>query len=183
METAPSGIRGPQQPSCPQCGATAVSTEMSPDTFVYGDGDGAVEVTATVPVRHCSNCGLRFLDHAGETARHAALCRALSLLTPGEIKAIRTSRGLTRAQFARLTRIGVATLSRWERGLILQTPANDQFLRLLRDPSVVSKLSGGLISSQSLQSPSQAAPRRFRALENVESLRTQQRAFHLRYAA
>ena len=53
------------------------------------------------------------------------------LLSPEEIKAIRKHLGLSRAEFARLTRIGEASLARWETGHIVQNAAMDNYLRLL----------------------------------------------------
>jgi hypothetical protein len=35
---------------------------------------------------------------------------------------------MTRAAFAELTRLGDASLARWEKGLLIQNPANDQLL-------------------------------------------------------
>ena len=63
--------------------------------------------------------------------QHAAVCRALGLLTPAEIQAIRERLGPTQAEFAQLTGIGEATISRWERGRILPNRAMDHYLRLL----------------------------------------------------
>jgi transcriptional regulator with XRE-family HTH domain len=52
-------------------------------------------------------------------------------LTPAEITAIRERYHLSRAEFARLTRIGEASLARWEGGLIIQNGSIDQLLYLL----------------------------------------------------
>ena len=52
-------------------------------------------------------------------------------LPPADILKIRKESGLSRAEFARLTRIGEASLHRWENGLLIQNPAMDSYLRLL----------------------------------------------------
>ena len=58
-------------------------------------------------------------------------------MTPREVVAIRTRLGMTRAAFAELTRLGGASLARWEKGLLIQNAANDQLLYLLRFPENV----------------------------------------------
>ena len=47
---------------------------------------------------------------------------------------------MTRAAFAEMTRLGEASLARWEKGLLIQNPANDQLLYLLRFPENVERL-------------------------------------------
>lgn len=54
-----------------------------------------------------------------------------SLLTPAEIAAIREKKGLSRAEFARITKLGVASLTLWESGKREPNVANDYYLRLL----------------------------------------------------
>ncbi len=89
-----------------------------------------VEVS-DVPVEVCPKCGEKYLGPTAIRMQHAAVCRALGLLTPAEIQAIRERLGPTQAEFARLTGIGEATISRWERGRILPNRAMDHYLRLL----------------------------------------------------
>ena len=55
----------------------------------------------------------------------------MGLLTPAEIRSIRERLGLTQEQFTKLTRVGEATICRWERGRLLQNPAMDRYLRLI----------------------------------------------------
>ena len=38
--------------------------------------------------------------------------------------------------------LGIATVSRWERGVLIQNEANDRFLRLLQFPDNVDRLRG-----------------------------------------
>ena len=45
---------------------------------------------------------------------------------------VREQLGKTQEEFAELTGIGVATLSRWERGRLIQTRTLDNYLRILR---------------------------------------------------
>jgi putative zinc finger/helix-turn-helix YgiT family protein len=116
---------------CPNCGQSNVRTTLENQQFTYGEGAEAAELTARVPVRTCDDCGFQFLDEAGEVAKHEAVCRHLGLMTPAEITSIRKRYGLSRTEFARLTRIGGASLARWENALLIQNAAHDNLLYLL----------------------------------------------------
>ncbi|MGO9274786.1 MAG: type II TA system antitoxin MqsA family protein [Terriglobia bacterium] len=117
---------------CPNCGSTHVETRTLPDRFQYGSAPKAVELEALVPFRKCADCGFEFTDSDAEDARHEAVCRHLGVMTPSEVRALREEYGLTRAEFAERTRIGEASLARWETGLLIQNRANDNYLYLLR---------------------------------------------------
>ena len=56
-----------------------------------------------------------------------------SLLSTGEIRAIRERFSLTQTDLARLLRLGANTVSRWESGRNAQTAAMDILLRMIRD--------------------------------------------------
>jgi transcriptional regulator with XRE-family HTH domain len=76
-------------------------------------------------------------------------------MTPAEIRAIRREAGaLSRAQFARITRLGEATIGRWERGELIQNRANDQLLYLLTFPENVTRLRNRERKDESPRSPS-----------------------------
>ena len=118
--------------SCPICHALALEGRVIDDRFQYLSEDGLISVlTRSVPVEVCGNCGEVLSGPVAAVLRHAAICETLGLLTPERIKAIREGFGLSQAQFSKLTGIGEATISRWERGRLLQNRANDRYLRLL----------------------------------------------------
>ncbi len=119
--------------TCPHCEG-GVETIMHNDVFRYGAGESAVDLAVILPVRRCSSCGVEFLDHEAERVKQEALCRHFGVLTPWEIREIRLRHGLSRAGFAKLTGLGEATLGRWEAGALIQTLANDRYLRLLAEP-------------------------------------------------
>lgn len=117
---------------CPLCGHQPLMAQRIRDEFEYGsDGDPILVVAEEVPVLICSPCGEVLYGPEAAAVRHQAICHALGLLSPAEIKALRERLGPDQEDFARLTGIGVATLSRWERGRLLQTRALDCYLRLL----------------------------------------------------
>jgi len=126
--------------SCPNCGSVRVESRAEREPFSYGIGDKAVELYSTISVRKCADCGFEFTDEAAENSRHEAVCRHLGVLPPADILKIRKESGLSRAEFARLTRIGEASLHRWENGLLIQNPAMDNYLRLLAYPENIQRL-------------------------------------------
>ncbi len=125
---------------CPTCGDERVNTTVTRDEFSYGDGSSAVQLVAALPVRTCSKCGFKFLDGDAEDAKHDAICRHLGVMTPREVRCLREACGLSRTEFARLTRLGEATLGRWERGALIQNAAYDQLLYLLSFPENLRRL-------------------------------------------
>ncbi len=161
---------------CPDCGSSNIKTCQKDYIFPYGSGGNKVELVANVPVRTCSDCGFSFLDSAAEDICHKAVCQHLGVMTPSQIKDLRNLYGLTQAQFSEITKLGEATLSRWERGILIQNQAYDNYLYLLgfrknfdvlrsRDPSgrsegryaegaiTISTPSGGLLRNVPSGSP------------------------------
>jgi DNA-binding transcriptional regulator YiaG len=126
--------------TCPACGAGGLSFRRVLQTFKYGEGAEGITLSATVEIGTCSACGLEFTRESAERARHDAVCRHLGVMTPGEIRALRNSYVLTQSEFARLTRIGEASLSRWENSLSVQNGGYDQFLYLLTFPENLERL-------------------------------------------
>jgi len=116
---------------CPMCGSHAVRTNMATEAFPYGEGATEVQLFATVPRNVCDSCDFEFTDGRAERLRHEAVCRHLGLMLPEDVEALRKRAGYSRADFSKLTKIGEASLSRWERGAGLQNGALDQLLYLL----------------------------------------------------
>jgi putative zinc finger/helix-turn-helix YgiT family protein len=125
---------------CPTCGVGSIRTEIQEERFTYGAGKDEVELAARVPVRICSGCGSQFMDAEAEEAKHDAVCQHLGVLGPKKIIGIRKQHGLTRGAWAKLTRIGEASLSRWENGHLIQNASSDQLLYLLMFPDNVERL-------------------------------------------
>ena len=164
--------------TCEECGHQ-VTTTWHHHTFQYGSGSSATNLAVRLPARRCDHCDFDYLDGEGERLKHQAVCRHLGVLTPEEIRRIREDHGLSRPAFAKLTGIGEASLSRWENGIKIQTPANDRYLRLLAHPGIPALL------SWTVSQPPAAAPRRwaFRLLEQSSVVIKRQQLFSLRPAA
>ncbi|WP_429342364.1 type II TA system antitoxin MqsA family protein [Paraburkholderia sp. GAS42] len=124
-DTQPLGLE------CPACGQHRVRSNLVQDRFEYGVGQDRVELTAWITVHQCLECDLTFTGEDAEQARHEVVCRHLGLLTPREILAVRESYGLSQSEFAELSKIGKASLARWERGALLQNASNDNLVYLL----------------------------------------------------
>ena len=162
---------------CPDCNGVA-KTEWRASTHLYGAGDSAVEIAVALPVRLCRACGFEFIDEEGEGLKHDALCRHLGVLSPKEVRRIRTRHGMSRAEFAAVTGLGEATIGRWERGAGIQSHANARYLRMLGQRDGISRLSSLL---QSKDRPFQSTPSadRFRVLVDNEAVRCHQQHFEL----
>ena len=171
--------------TCPNCGEQAVETRVETDTVDYAADSGPVQLKVDVPVRKCSKCGFEYLDIDAQTARHEAVCRHLGLLTPVEIERIRKFYGLSRPAFCDITKIGEASLGRWERGAKIQNAAYDQFLYLLQVPENLERLrrrnSGVDVSGFTICSTGGRA--KFRCMEPTELDRAHASGFRLVVAA
>ena len=90
---------------------------------------------------------------------------------------------MTRARFARVTGLGEATLNRWENGVLIQTLANDRYIRLLARPEIMQVLA--TLSPdvhQAARAASNAGVNQFRVLNVSDDIRRAQESFQLRLA-
>ncbi|MCP4655335.1 MAG: type II toxin-antitoxin system MqsA family antitoxin [bacterium] len=147
---------------CPVCAGSEVRTAIEVQAFLYGEDPNATELSARVPVRTCDSCGFQFTDFEAEQARHEAICRHLGVMTPAEVAEIRKRYRFSQAELARLTRIGEASLSRWENGQLIQNAAYDQFLYLLTFPENVERLRARSAESRRTSVPTRAPSARAR---------------------
>lgn len=126
---------------CALCGEPAASTSIVDYEFDYRDGAKLVKITARVPVTECRSCEEDYFGEGAEDIKHEAVCRYLGRLTPNEIVAIRKRQSLSQAQLAELTGIGIASIKRWETGLVIQGAALDRQLRNLESTGDIKKQS------------------------------------------
>ncbi len=141
--------------ACPECGRGRLIPFTRDEEFDFDLGDEVVKVRAeNVPVEKCDACGEVFSGPAAAKVRHEAICRAAGLLAPSEIKEIRERFGWTQQHLADLTAFGIATVSRWERGRLLQNRSNNKVLVALRDcPPFREYLEGLLAAKTRKQEP------------------------------
>ena len=128
VNKTPSGGR------CSMCGHSPLESKLIDDTFEYGTGDETIIVTARqVPVQACAKCGETYSGPEAARVEHEAICQALGLMTPSEIKALRDQFGWSQKDLAALTDLGIATISRSERGRHVQDRSTNMILQALRD--------------------------------------------------
>jgi YgiT-type zinc finger domain-containing protein len=118
-----------QPATCPNCGSTAIATINERQSFQYGKEGPQLE--AVVPVHSCSECGFQYTDSAAEDARDHAVREHLDVQLPEEIVAIRKGHGLSRADFCEISGFGLASLPRWESGILIPNVANARYMFLL----------------------------------------------------
>ena len=169
--------------ACPQCGESAISTSIQRDKFVYGSGDSAVELIVDLPVRHCIDCDIHYVDAEAEDIKHEAVCRHLGVLAPAAIVNIRKMHGLSRAAFAKITGLGEASLGRWEKGINIQNLANDRYIRLLEDSRVMQQLREVAMSAESRPSQRKGDVLPFPNLVVTKEVLQRKSRFRLRSAA
>lgn len=116
---------------CGRCESTNIETAFKDYCFEYGTGENQIELTALVPVRKCVSCGYEFLDEEADDIQHEAVCKHIGVMTPAQVSALRGLYRLNRTQFAKITKLGEATLARWEKGVLVQNAAYDNYLYLL----------------------------------------------------
>jgi putative zinc finger/helix-turn-helix YgiT family protein len=125
---------------CPNCEARELTVRREHEEFLYGTGRDAVKLKAEIQVHTCKKCGFEFSDAESSEARHVAVCRHLKVYTPEEVRAVRERYRLSQEEFAVLTRLGKASLNRWENGTLIQNSANDQYLYLLSFPDNLQRI-------------------------------------------
>lgn len=160
---------------CPNCETSRVRVQSRKIEFLHGIGSHVTTLSAVVPMHVCGECGAEFTDDVAEKLRHAAVCRHLGLLTPEQIVAIRERAGMSRKQFAAMTRIGMASLSRWENSEGMQNPALDLYLRLLARPEGIKVLREVLsvepAAERQMTAIADAPPKKFGTLAKFEPAR------------
>lgn len=168
---------------CAECGSENVTTSNEQYNFPYCVGDDSVELTACVPIRICTDCGFRYLDKTAEQLCHDAICEHLGVMKPIQIKALRDYYRLTQTEFSKITGLGEASLSRWERGIIIQNEAYDNYLYLLGFKENLQKIHRLKESTEKME-PSIEEPERpqFREIEVNEEVLQKQGCFKLRRA-
>jgi putative zinc finger/helix-turn-helix YgiT family protein len=115
---------------CPNCDAKTAQKKIRSQQFEYGVGDERVILSAQVPVWTCTECSYSFTDEDAEVIRHETVCHHLNLMTPREIVQMRGALGITQKELAELTKLGDASIKRWESGSLLQSSSANMLLRL-----------------------------------------------------
>ncbi|MEF8943607.1 MAG: type II TA system antitoxin MqsA family protein [Desulfohalobiaceae bacterium] len=112
---------------CPACSNPMELKTLRKQTTIKG-----VTVEYVTEVFVCTECGLEAgtVQNAGEAQKAIADAyrEKMGLLTGSEIKSLRKAKGMSQHQLARAMDVGIASIKRWETGMI-QTRAMDAALR------------------------------------------------------
>lgn len=168
--------------SCPACESQRVTEKFVMEPFEYGSGDDAVTLSIRVPLCKCAECGLEYTDDRAELLRHSAVCNHLCILAPEKIVAIRERYGCTQQEFAEISRIGRASLARWESRAVFQNASSDSLLYLLGFPENFQRLSNRFKETEAPKECAQIRHgRRFPTMsdEEVISCRRRSETFEL----
>ena len=134
--TLPFSAQLPQE-DCGICGSDNVEVRSEEISFVHGQGKDSTTLNAVVPVHKCLDCEFEFTGPVADRICHDAVCRHLNIvppMKPDELRQIRKNLGLSKSQLSEITGIGIASIKRWEKGSLVQSPAMDGYLYLLGKP-------------------------------------------------
>jgi DNA-binding transcriptional regulator YiaG len=161
---------------CANCESSDVHSVVVAESFPYGIGASQVTLSYNATKYICRSCGFEFLGHDLEDLQHEAVCHHLDVLSPREIVEIRDAYAMSRNEFAKLSRIGEATLARWERGELIQNVGYDRYLRLLRIEQNVATLRRIEVANE----PNVVSISEFRLLRVTPKVLSDQSKFQLR---
>jgi DNA-binding transcriptional regulator YiaG len=146
------------------------------EVFEYGEDEDPVIVrTEYVPTENSDFCGESFSGPQAAKIRHEAIGKALGLLSPREIRALREGLGQSLERFATLIGVKTDRLSQWENGTAWQCRTADRLLRLLgtRHENVqhletLVNFSPGLAENRAPEVPAPATSKRSRRVMSAQ---------------
>lgn len=89
------------------------------------------QYSAELDVVACTKCGAEVIDEYARLQQHEVWCNDNGLLGPRAIRDLRERLKLSQEDFAKLLRLGPASVRRWERGVTVQNASLDSLMRLL----------------------------------------------------
>jgi len=125
-------------PQCPNCLSRDLSSYEVIEEVMHGNDANLIKLSVSIPAFNCKCCGMDFTDERAEDIRHEAICRHLNVMPPREVRAARGN--FSQQEFADLTRLGRASIARWETGTLIQNASNDSYLYLMSFADNVERL-------------------------------------------
>ena len=98
------------------------------------------QYSAELDVIACTKCGAEVVDEYARLQQHEVWCKENGLLGPRAIRDLRDRLKLSQEDFAKLLRLGSASVRRWERGVTVQNASLDSLMRLLQRSANVTDL-------------------------------------------
>lgn len=165
---------------CPSCGSVELSITQETESFQISDSGQPVTLSIPVNVYSCNSCDLSFSTEDSSENKHNAICHYFGVLAPREVRAVREQYEYSQAEFSELSKIGKASLNRWETGLLIQNQANDNLLFLLtfRDNfnRLKNRYQSKAIAKNLINSAVSLSGSRFRCLTSEDERQLQKRA-------
>lgn len=116
---------------CPICGERRLRSAIQDEQFEYKGKVLSLRLTCY----SCDRCGESFFDNAEMKACQKTMKdfqrKVDNLLTSDEIRQIREKRGLSQREFARILGIAEKSFTKYELGLVSQSRAMDNLLRII----------------------------------------------------
>ena len=115
---------------CPICGE--LSLEIRTGDYKFDPPPnipGGTIIIHSTSWEECTNCSEQIISLDLEQQLENVRRERLGLLTPGQIRHIRESAGLTQIEMAQLLGLGDKTYTRWESGKSLQNKSSDNLIR------------------------------------------------------
>jgi len=120
-----------QGDTCPICGKGSLKATQNKEEFEYKCNVLSLELTCY----SCNVCHESFFDNEEMKAHQKTVKdfhrKVDGLLTSKEIRKIRQKYGLSQREFARILGIGEKSFTKYELGLVSQSRAMDNLLRIL----------------------------------------------------
>lgn len=118
---------------CPECGSGQLMEKNGVyETSLFDDDETKPLRVGNMKWLECEKCGEVVLDDPAMDQIERVRYKELGLLSPRDIKEIRSSLGKTQEEMATLLAVGQKTYCRWENGNFYQTRHNDRVLRFIR---------------------------------------------------
>lgn len=125
---------------CPKCGGATQRVDLEKTAVVRG-----VSVRFSASLNRCNDCGLELSDVHDAAMLQERMADAyrteVGLLSGEEIRRLRQQRGLSQQALADELEVGIASIKRWETGVI-QSKSMDTLLRTLLEEHVCNEHTG-----------------------------------------
>lgn len=145
--------------SCPHCEQNGtLHTDLVTEEVTIRTALGSFQTTITYPQVVCENCGEAFTDAAGAAVYDGGIENKRKTFVSTQIRQIREATGLSRAEFLAVTKLGDASLTRWETGTGEPTAAYASFLELLRLPENIQRLIAAERDGRGVERPNETSP-------------------------
>ena len=150
----PQGVDRIGPESCPHCERKGtLHLETVTDEVTIRTTLGSFQTAITYSQVVCDSCEEAFTDAAGAAVYDSEIESKRKAFVAAQVRQIRELTGLSRSEFLAITKLGDASLTRWETGAGEPTAAYASFLVLLRLPENLRHLVAADRSARAAKQP------------------------------